>query len=248
MLYFFYKDRRVCEEFLVQTALHFGLNQAVRRGGVMDKIVITIARYYGSGGKAVGEMLGRKLHIPFYNKEILRMASDDSGINEALFAQADEKLKGTSLFRIARKEFTGEVIPPESRDFLSNQNLFNYQAKIIRGLADEESCIVIGRCGDYILEGRDNLIRVFIYASEEYCLKQATLRGANGGKTTLKYIRDLNKYRADYHKYYTGRDWNDVRSYDLCLNSGAIGTEGCVEAIKQYIKIRFPEYKNPGLD
>ena len=105
----------------------------------MDKIVITIARYYGSGGKAVGEMLGRELQIPFYNKEILRMASDDSGINEALFAQADEKLKGTRLFRIARKEFTGEVIPPESRDFLSNQNLFNYQAKIIRGLADEES-------------------------------------------------------------------------------------------------------------
>ena len=187
----------------------------------MDKIVITIARYYGSGGKAVGEMLGRELQIPFYNKEILRMASDDSGINEALFAQADEKLKGTRLFRIARKEFTGEVIPPESRDFLSNQNLFNYQAKIIRGLADEESCIVIGRCGDFILEGRENLIRSF--------------------------IRELNKYRADYHKYYTGRDWNDVRSYDLCLNSGAIGTEGCVEAIKQYIRIRFPDYKNPGL-
>ena len=213
----------------------------------MDKIVITIARYYGSGGKAVGEMLGRELQIPFYNKEILRMASDDSGINEALFAQADEKLKGTRLFRIARKEFTGEVIPPESRDFLSNQNLFNYQAKIIRGLADEESCIVIGRCGDFILEGRENLIRIFIYASEEYCLEQAKIPGANGGKTTLKYIRELNKYRADYHKYYTGRDWNDVRSYDLCLNSGAIGTEGCVEAIKQYIRIRFPDYKNPGL-
>ncbi len=176
------------------------------------------------------------------------MASDDSGINEALFAQADEKLKRTSLFRIAKKEFTGEVIPPESKDFLSNQNLFNYQAKIIRGLADEESCIIIGRCGDYILNGRENLIRIFIYASNEYCLEQAKLRGAFGGKTTMKYIEETNRYRAEYHKYYTGRDWNDVRGYDLCLNSEAIGFDGCVEAIKQYIKIRFPDYKNPALD
>ena len=213
----------------------------------MDKIVITIARYYGSGGKTIGEMLGKELNIPFYNREILRMASDDSGINEALFAQADEKLKKTSLFRIARKEYDGTVIPPESRDFLSNQNLFNYQAKIIRALADEESCIIIGRCGDFILNGRENLIRVFIYASPAYCLEQAKERGAFGGKTTMKYIQDTNRYRAEYYRYYTGHDWNDCRNYDLCLNSGAIGFDGCVEAIKSYIRIRFPDYRNPAL-
>ena len=213
----------------------------------MDKIVITIARYYGSGGKTIGEMLGRDLNIPFYNREILQMASDDSGISEALFAQADEKLKKTPLFRIAHREYTGEVIPPESRDFLSNQNLFNYQAKIIKGLADEQSCIIIGRCGDFILDGRENLIKIFIYATPEYCLEQAKERGAFGGKTTMKYIEETNKYRADYYKYYTGRDWNDVRAYDLCLNSGALGFDGCVEAIKQYIKIRFPDYKNDAL-
>jgi hypothetical protein len=143
------------------------------RGADMDKIVITIARYYGSGGKTIGEMLGEELGIPFYNREILRMASDDSGISEALFAQADEKLKKTTLFRVAHKAYDGTVIPPESKDFLSNQNLFNYQAKVIRALADEHSCIIIGRCGDYVLSGRDNLIRVFIYADPDYCLEQA---------------------------------------------------------------------------
>ena len=227
--------------------LELQYHKGLERGGSMEKIVVTIARYYGSGGKTIGEMLGEELHIPFYNREILRMASDDSGINEALFAQADEKLRRTSLFRIARKAYDGTVIPPESRDFLSNQNLFNYQAKIIRALADEESCIIIGRCGDYVLSGRENLIRVFIYASPEYCLEQARLRGAFGGKTTMKYIQDTNKYRAEYYKYYTGNDWNDCRNYDLCLNSGAIGFQGCVDAIKEYIRIRFPDYHNDAL-
>lgn len=213
----------------------------------MEKIVITIARYYGSGGKTIGEMLGKELNIPFYDRGILRMASDDSGINEALFAQADEKLRRTSLFRIARKAYDGTVIPPESRDFLSNQNLFNYQAKIIRALADEESCIIIGRCGDFILGGRKNLIRVFIYADEDYCLEQAKKRGAFGGKTTMRYIQETNRFRAEYYKYYTGHDWNDCRNYDLCLNSGAIGFQGCVDAIKEYIRIRFPGYENDAL-
>ena len=164
-----------------------------------------------------------------------------------MFAKADEKLKGSPLFRIMRKQYHGEVIPPESRDFLSNQNLFNYQAKVIQELAEEESCIIIGRCADYILRDKENMMSVFVYASPAYCLQQAKLRGANGGRTTMKYVDDVNKYRADYIKYYTGRDWNDVRNYDLCINSGKVGFEGTMQAIKDYIKIRFPEYENPNL-
>lgn len=211
----------------------------------MDRIVITIARYYGSGGRTVGQMLAKELGISYYDKEILRLASDDSGINEALFAQADEKLKGTSLFQFMRKEYDGSVIPPESRDFLSNQNLFNYQAKVIRDLAQEESCIIIGRAADFILRDMEDVVRVFVYASPAYCLQQAKLRGANGGRTTMKFVEETNKYRADYYRYYTGRDWNDVRNYDLCLNSGVLGFEGTAEAIKAYIRVRFPEVHNP---
>ena len=213
----------------------------------MKKVVITIARYYGSGGRTVGKMLSQDLNIPLYDREILQLASDDSGISEEMFAKVDEKVRGTALFRIARKAYDGTVIPPESRDFLSNQNLFNYQAKIIRALAEEESCIIIGRCGDFILEGRENLIRVFIYANPEYCLEQAKERGAFGGRTTMKYIEETNRYRAEYYKYYTGHDWNDCRNYDLCLNSAAIGFQGCVDAIKEYIRIRFPDYRNDAL-
>lgn len=104
----------------------------------MKKTVITIARSYGSGGRTLGKLLAEELGINCYDREILRMASDDSGINEALFGQTDEKLKKSPLFRIARKNpYKGGVIPPESADFVSDDNLFNYQAKVIRELAEK---------------------------------------------------------------------------------------------------------------
>ena len=106
----------------------------------MSKYVITIARGYGSGGRTIGKMLAEELGINYYDRELLRLASDDSGINEKLFAKADEKLQKSLLFKIARKAYKGELIPPDSDDFVSNDNLFNYQAKIIRELAEQESC------------------------------------------------------------------------------------------------------------
>ena len=101
----------------------------------MNNVVITIARQYGSGGRTIGEMLAKKLNVHYYDKELMKLASDDSGINEALFVNADEKVKSTKLFHIAKKEYHGELIPPESDDFTSTDNLFNYQAKIIKDLA-----------------------------------------------------------------------------------------------------------------
>ena len=103
----------------------------------MEKVIVTIARQYGSGGKTIGTMLAEDLGIKAYSREILRLASEESGINEALFNKADERLKSTSLFGIMKREYKGELIPPESDDFTSNRNLFNYQAKVIKALAEE---------------------------------------------------------------------------------------------------------------
>ena len=207
----------------------------------MDRVVITIARQYGSGGKTIGKMLAADLGIKAYSREILKLASEDSGINERLFNQVDEKLKSTSLFGIMKPAYKGELIPPESEDFTSNQTLFNYQAKVIKELAETESCVIIGRCGDYVLKGNPRVVSVFVHASPEYCLKQAIERGAHAGKDVEKFIQRTDKYRAEYYHYYTGQEWNDARNYDLCLNSERLGFEGCVEAIKAYIKIRFGE-------
>ena len=119
----------------------------------MDNRVITIARSYGSGGRRMGRLLAKELGYEYYDREILRIASDESGINEELFSQVDENRR-MPLFRIAREVYTGEVIPPDSDDFISNENLFRYQAKIIRELAATRNCVIVGRCANFILRGR----------------------------------------------------------------------------------------------
>jgi hypothetical protein len=204
-------------------------------------VVITIARQYGSGGKTIGEMLAKDLHIHAYDKDLMRIASEESGINESLFAKADEKVKNSALFRISRKVYQGELIPPESDNFTSNDNLFNYQAKIIKDLAQEESCVIIGRCADYILRDYDNVLSVFIHAPEEFCIEQAAKKHSMDLKELDKLIERTDSKRAEYYKYHTGREWTDARNYDLCLDSSKLGFERCVEEIKAYLKVRFGE-------
>ena len=171
----------------------------------------------------------------------MKLASDDSGINEALFVKADEKLKSSLLFRVAKNVYQGELIPPESDDFTSNDNLFNYQAKIIKELAKQESCVIIGRCADFVLRDYDNVLSVFVHAPEDFCLEQTAKKHSMSTRELEKYIARTDKHRAEYYKYHTGREWTDARNYDLCLDSSKLGFERCVEEIKAYIRVRFGE-------
>lgn len=201
-------------------------------------IVVTIARHFGSGGKTIGEMLAKDLGINWYERDIIKMASEDSGISELLFNKADEKLSRTPLF-FGKAEYRGKLISPKSEDFVSDQNLFNYQAKIMRELAEKESCVIIGRASDYVLKDYPNVVRVFVHASKEYCIQQAKERASYIGKDYDKFIEKTDKFRGDYYRYYTGQEWTDARNYDLCLNSERLGFEGTMEAIKDYIVRRF---------
>lgn len=205
----------------------------------MEKVIITIARQYGSGGKTIGQMLARDLGIPFYSREILRLASDESGIREELFNQADEKLRNNPLFGASKKVYTGGLIPPDSEEFVSDENLFNYEAKVIKELAEKESCVIVGRCADFVLKDRSDVVSVFFHAPKDYCMARAMERNSMTEKEMEKFIAKTDKYRGDFYHYYTGNTWNDARNYDLCLNSEKLGFEKCVEEIKAYIKIRF---------
>lgn len=205
----------------------------------MKHFVITIARGYGSGGRTIGRMLAEELGISFYDRELLRLASDDSGINEELFARADEQLKKSLLFKIAKKVYKGELIPPDREDFVSNENLFNYQAKIIKELAQQESCVIVGRAADYILKDYDNVVKVFVHAPLEDCIKTLKEMTGKSEKELEKQILSIDKRRAEYYKYYTGRNWEDAKNYDLCLNSSQLGFKKCVEIVKAYLDIRF---------
>lgn len=201
----------------------------------MKKIVITIARSYGSGGRTLGKLLAKDLGIACYDRELLRMASDDSGINEALFGEVDEKKK-VPLFK-SSKPYTGQILPPESDGFVSDDNLFSLQAKIIKELAEKESCVIIGRCADYILKEREDVIRLFFYAPLKDCLVRAHQLSGEPEKELLKKIQKIDKYRADYYKYYTGKDWNDTRNYDFCLNTASMSYEKLIDVVKSYIEI-----------
>lgn len=205
----------------------------------MDKYVITIARGYGSGGKTIGKMLANELGISFYDRELLRLASDESGINEQLFAKADEQLKSSLLYRVAKKVYKGELIPPDSDDFVSNDNLFNYQAKIIKELAASESCVIVGRCADYILKDCENVVKIFVHAPLGACIETVRELSSLSQKEAEKKILSIDKHRAEYYKYYTGREWDNAENYDLCLNSSELGFEKCVELVKAYLKIKF---------
>jgi hypothetical protein len=211
----------------------------LRKGYHMGKnTVITIARSYGSGGKTLGKLLAGEFGINCYDREILRMASDESGINEALFGEADEKLKKSPLFGIIKKNpYKGGVISPESSDFVSDDNLFNYQAKVIKELAQQESCIIIGRCADYVLKDNPDVIRLFFYAPLEDCIKRVVNQNGIGKKDAEKKIEKIDKYRADYCKYYTGKDWRDASKYDFCLNTASMSYEKLVEVVKDFIRV-----------
>lgn len=203
----------------------------------MKNFVITIARGYGSGGRTIGKMLAKDLNIPYYDRQLLRLASDDSGINEQLFIDADEKLKSTLLYKVAKKVYKGELIPPDQDDFISNENLFNYQAKIIKELAQKESCIIIGRCADYVLKDFENVVSVYIHAPLEACIQG--VEKIAPVKNPKQYILTTDKRRAAYYHYFTGQDWKEANNYDLCLDSSVLGYEKCIEVIKAYLAIKM---------
>lgn len=205
----------------------------------MEHIVVTIARQYGSGGKTVGEMYAKELGIPCYGMNLLKMASEESGINEQLFMQFDEKLRNNLLLRMTTDLYDGQVIPPGHKDFVSAKNLFNWQAEVIKRLAKSETCVIIGRAADYVLKDYPNVVSVFVHASPEFNLARAMERNSMTTAEMEKFIASTDKYRSDFYKHYTGREWTDARNYDLCLNSGKLGFVKCVEEIKAYIKVRF---------
>jgi hypothetical protein len=211
--------------------------KSVRRD-LMENRVITIARSYGSGGRKMGKLLAKELGFEYYDREILRIASDESGISEELFDQVDE-IKKMPLFRIARDVYTGEVIPPDSDDFISNENLFRYQAKIIRELAATRNCVIVGRCANFILRGRENVLNVFVTAPVVDCVRRVMETDGLNLEEAEKKIKKVDKRRADYFKYFTGREWHDAALYDLCLNTGHMSEQKCVDIVRSYMDARF---------
>lgn len=204
----------------------------------MDNCVITIAREYGSGGRTIGEMLSKKLGIPYYDKDIIRMASEDSGIHESLFGRVDEYSSAKMPLFGKTGLYKGELLPPQSKDFTSDENLFNYQAKTIRELAEKEPCVIIGRCSNIVLNREEypKVLRVFVHASWDFRMEEASKKLSKSPKEIEKFLLKDDKRKIDYCRRFTGTEWTDKSSYDLYLDNSVLGYEGTLAEIEKHYR------------
>lgn len=182
-----------------------------------EKIVITISREYGSGGRYVGKILAKNLKIPFYDKELITLTSKSSGLGKEYIEKSDQKLSSG--------KFEGN----------NDDRIFIAEEKVIKKLA-KTSCVIVGRCADYILKDNKNTVSIFLYSKDEDKVRRATKYYGLEEKTTLKQIKKINNERAKHYKYYTNRNWYDFNNYDIALNVDTLGVENTAKLIEEYIK------------
>ncbi len=197
-------------------------------------MIITVGRQFGSGGRTIGKRLADDLGMEFYDKELINLASQESGISGDFFEKADEKHSGTILGAfIGGFSFNNSGFY-QSNDFLSGESLFKIQSDVIRKIASEKSCVIVGRCADYILRKDPACIRIFISANERDRIKRIMgYTGASESEAKQKMQR-ADKMRAGYYNYYTDKVWGAAASYDLCINSSIYGEETTLEIIKNF--------------
>ncbi len=206
----------------------------------MKKYVITIARGFGSGGKDIGNRLSKELGIPCYEREILEMAADGAGLQLGVFSQVDEKLRTNNILKRIRTLKMDYMIEPSDKRFVSDDNLFYIQSEIIRTLARTQSCIIVGKCADYVLRNFDNVISVYIEAPRAACVAEIVNKLNVTEKEAHKLIKKTDRYRSNYYSYYTrGRKWTNPINFDMTLNSDRVGRENCVKIIKDYVRVKF---------
>ena len=190
-------------------------------------MIITIGRQHGSNGHAVAETLAKRLNIPCYSKEIVDRT--DSNFSHEVIRSYDEKR--ISPFIAPSTHFFGM-----DEGFRLNMQIASAQFEAIRSLADEGDAVFVGRCADYVLRSREDLVRVFLMADMPYRIKTVMERKNLTPEQAKKLIREVDKDRSSYYRYYTDQTWGESGCYDLCLNVGRVGIEGAAESIEAFIK------------
>lgn len=205
----------------------------------MDKkIIITIGREYGSGGREIGRLLAEKLGIKCYDKELLTLASKDSGLSEELFKSNDEKPTNSFLYSLVMDTYSVGYSTSSFIDMPLNQKVFMAQYDTIKKLAESESCVIVGRCADYALKDCPDCISVFIKASMEFKIDRIMKLYDYSENKAKDIITKTNKKRSNYYNFYTNKRWADSRSYDLCIDSSELGIDNSVELIMHYINLK----------
>lgn len=205
-----------------------------------EKFVVTIGRQFGSGGREIGQGIAERLGIPFYDKEILASAAKESGMMPHVFEQMDERHTSSLLYNLSMGN--GYTMPffygIDNSCLPTGDTVFAWQAKTIEKFANESSCVIIGRCADYILQENPKLISIFIYADFEYRCERVAKENNLTVQAAAPLVRKTDKSRANYYNFSTGKRWGDMTNYDLSINSAKLGSEKTIKLLCEYIKTR----------
>ena len=200
--------------------------------------IVTIGRQYGSAGHEIGEKVAKYFNIPFCDKEILTRAAKESGFCEEMIQNHDERPTNSFLYNLVMDTYSFGYNSSSFVDMPISHKVFLAQFDAIKKMADEGPCVIVGRCADYALAEYDNVINLFIYASDEFKVKY--LLEHDSSLVTEAKARDLyqkrDKQRQSYYNYYSSKKWGRAESYDLCIDSSKLGVDGTVKLITQYIE------------
>ncbi len=203
-----------------------------------QKIVINIGRQFGSGGRIIGEKLSTLMNIQFFDKELILIASQESGLGKEFFENFDEKSSHSifgGLFGL-RGAFSDEMAP---NNYLNNETLFKIQSDVIRDLAEKQSCIFVGRCADYVLKDHPHCLNLFVSADIDDRIKRIAEKENLPENKAKELIEKTDKKRASYYNYYSNKVWGAASSYHLCINSSFLGIDESVDFIKEFAEKRF---------
>lgn len=202
-----------------------------------NKIIINIGRQLGSGGREIGEKLAARLGIDFYDKELIRLASEESGFCREFFEKADEKPSQGILGGMFCMRFPfvgdGAVL---ATNYLSHDALFKVQSDVIRRLAEEKSCLFVGRCADYILRDDPRCVNFFISCSDEERMKRLCQIHSISKHAAEEMMNKADKRRSEYYNYYSYKTWGAASTYHLCVDSSVLGVDGTVDFIEEFVR------------
>lgn len=201
------------------------------------KSIITIGRQYGCRGREIGKALSERLGIPFYDKELIEYASAQSGIKQDVLEQYDERATNSLLYSLSISSYSYVGAAMNSPQMPLNDQLYISQSEIIKKLADEGPCIILGRCSDYALRERDDVLNVFLHADIDYRVEHISTKLGMPKSKAKELIKKTDKRRAAYYNYYTHRKWGDLKNFDLAINS-AVGVDKVVNLIESYYKVK----------
>lgn len=207
----------------------------------MSGQIITIGRQFGSGGREIGETIARKLDIPCYDRELITMAAQQSGISEEVFEKADEKASNTLLYALLQASFPMSMRPAQITDLPLNDKLFLIQFDIIRRVAQAGACVIVGRCADYVLRDEKNVINAFVHAPLEARVERIMRVYAVERKAAEDMIAKNDKRRATYYNYFTNAKWADMFNFDISVNSAKVGVDGAADMIIAYAQRKAAE-------